>query len=132
MRKLMLYGKKYGGVDPQLIEGDIFRMVVSVPEFQENEISGDANNTSPVTGEVAGEVTGEVKALLKALDAPMIRKALQEKLKLQSQANFRDRYLIPALTLKVIEMTQPDAPKSPTQKYRLTDKGRAVLKEISK
>jgi predicted HTH transcriptional regulator len=33
MRKMMLYGKKYGGADPQLIEGDIFRMVISVPEF---------------------------------------------------------------------------------------------------
>jgi len=25
-----------------------------------------------------------------------------------------------------IEMTQPDSPKSPTQKYRLTPKGRAA------
>ena len=25
MRKMMFYGKKYGGTDPELIEGDIFR-----------------------------------------------------------------------------------------------------------
>jgi ATP-dependent DNA helicase RecG len=36
MRKMMMYGKKYGGVDPQLIEGDVFRMIISVPEFGEN------------------------------------------------------------------------------------------------
>ena len=36
MRKMMLYGKKYGGADPQLIEGDVFRMVISVPEFEQN------------------------------------------------------------------------------------------------
>lgn len=36
MRKMMLYGKKYGGADPQLIEGDSFRMIISVPEFGEN------------------------------------------------------------------------------------------------
>lgn len=35
MRKMMLYGKKYGGKDPQLMEGDLFRMVISVPEFGE-------------------------------------------------------------------------------------------------
>ena len=36
MRNLMLFGKKYGGADPQLIEGDIFQMVISVPEFGES------------------------------------------------------------------------------------------------
>ncbi len=36
MRKMMLYGKKYGGADPQLIEGDVFRMVISVPEFEQD------------------------------------------------------------------------------------------------
>lgn len=33
MRKMVRYGKAYGGADPQLIEGDIFRIVVKVPEF---------------------------------------------------------------------------------------------------
>ena len=36
MRKMMMYGKKYGGLDPKLIEGDVFRMIISVPEFGEN------------------------------------------------------------------------------------------------
>ncbi|MEI7696349.1 MAG: hypothetical protein WCI64_12000 [Chlorobium sp.] len=35
MRKMMMYGKTYGGADPQLIEGDVFRMIISVPEFGE-------------------------------------------------------------------------------------------------
>ena len=33
MRKLMRYGKAYGGANPELIEGDIFKIVVKVPEF---------------------------------------------------------------------------------------------------
>ena len=28
MRNLMKYGKAYGGADPQLIEGDVFRMII--------------------------------------------------------------------------------------------------------
>jgi len=34
MRKMMKYGKVYGGVDPEMIEGDMFRIVVKVPEFR--------------------------------------------------------------------------------------------------
>ena len=35
MRKLMRYGKIYGGEYPQLIEGDLFRMIIKIPEFGE-------------------------------------------------------------------------------------------------
>ena len=38
MRNLMKYGKLYGGSDPQLIEGDVFRMIISVPEFGEQSL----------------------------------------------------------------------------------------------
>jgi len=31
----------------------------------------------------------------------------------------RKRYLLPALSAGLIAMTQPDKPRSPTQKYRL-------------
>ncbi len=33
MRKMMRYCKTYGGADPEMIEGDVFRIVVNVPEF---------------------------------------------------------------------------------------------------
>lgn len=80
-----------------------------------------------ITGEVAVEVTGEVKRLLKLLAKPMNRTDLQAKLHLKSQANFRERYLQPALASGFIEMTIPDKPRSSKQKYRLTQKGRALL-----
>jgi ATP-dependent DNA helicase RecG len=59
----------------------------------------------------------------------MMRAELQEALDLKGQANFRDRYLTPALEVGLIEMTIPDKPKSRLQNYRLTEKGKAVLKE---
>ena len=37
MRKLMNYGKACGGSAPEMIEGDVFRIMVEVPEFDEAE-----------------------------------------------------------------------------------------------
>ena len=34
MRKLIKYGKAYGGTDPEMIEGDIFRIIVKCPDFE--------------------------------------------------------------------------------------------------
>ena len=84
--------------------------------------------TGEVTPQVAGEVSGEVCKLLNILEKePLGRVAMQSVLKLQSQANFRDRYLVPALETGLIERTIPDKPNSRLQKYRLTNKGRNLI-----
>ena len=46
---------------------------------------------------------------------------------ISSRPTFVYDYLQPAIQVSLVEMTQPDSPKSPTQKYRLTSKGRAFL-----
>jgi ATP-dependent DNA helicase RecG len=53
-----------------------------------------------------------------------------EKLGLHDRKSFGKNYLQPALERGLIEMTQPDSPKSPTQKYRLTDAGKHLLKSM--
>jgi ATP-dependent DNA helicase RecG len=57
----------------------------------------------------------------------MNRTDLQAQLQLKSQANFRERYLQPALAAGLIEMTIPDKPRSSKQKYRLTAKGKLLM-----
>ena len=54
------------------------------------------------------------------------------RLKLKDRDTFSERYLGPALRLGYIELTQPNSPRSPTQKYRLTDKGREISMSIFK
>jgi len=39
--------------------------------------------------------------------------------------------LQPALSGRLIEMTQPESPRSPTQKYRLTEQGRNFLERMA-
>ncbi len=60
---------------------------------------------------------------------PMSRSEAQIALNLKGQANFRDRYLKPALELELVEMTVPDKPRSSKQKYHLTDKGKEWVEQ---
>lgn len=90
------------------------------------EVTGEV--ADEVTGKVTGEVTDEVRQLLRAMKDAMSRSQIQRALNLKGQANFRNRYLLPALRNVLIEMTIPDKPNSRLQKYRLTAKGRNLLR----
>ncbi|WP_408980637.1 Fic family protein [Pseudomonas sp. B21-015] len=46
------------------------------------------------------------------------------KIRDRQQATFRTNYLKPALAANLIEMTNPDSPNSPAQRYRLTELGK--------
>ena len=49
-----------------------------------------------------------------------------DRLSLKDRNNFKANYLDPALKKGLLEMTEPNSPNSPSQKYRLTKAGRAV------
>ena len=80
--------------------------------------------------QVTEQVTEQVKRLLKSLDDRMSIKILMDKLNLKHRPTFLYDYLQPAMDMGFIEMTQPDSPKSPTQKYRLTAKGIEIRKQL--
>ncbi|MGN1309131.1 MAG: Fic family protein, partial [Akkermansia sp.] len=65
-----------------------------------------------------------VRELLEALGQDTLSAAqLMEKLGLQHRANFRQRYLAPALACGFVLRTLPDTPNSPNQRYRAADRG---------
>jgi hypothetical protein len=66
--------------------------------------------------------------LFATLIGDMSRESIQSALGLHDRKSFRERYLVPALEEELIEMSIPDKPNSRLQQYRLTDKGRALLK----
>ena len=72
-------------------------------------------------------VTKEVQ-LLQAISSEMTRKDLQIALGLKDAEHFRKTYLLPAIQAGLIEMTFPDNPRHRNQRYRLTKKGKEVLK----
>ncbi|HPQ38308.1 MAG TPA: putative DNA binding domain-containing protein, partial [Synergistaceae bacterium] len=111
VRNLMKYGKIFGGKLPELIEGDVFTTLIYLP------------STTEATTEVATEATTEA-ALLSVLCGEMSRKELQKALGLKNDEYFRKKYLLPALEKGFLARTIPGKPKSPLQRYRLTEKGK--------
>ena len=76
------------------------------------------------------DVTPHVRRLLVACEGELLREELQERIGLADRKHFRMDYLRPALDASLIEMTIPDKPKSRSQKYRLTAKGKALLAKL--
>lgn len=76
--------------------------------------------------QVATTLPKGVARLLKVFKGDMSVLGMMVALKLGGRRNFLEKYLSPAIELGLVEMTQPDSPRSPTQKYRLTAKGLAA------
>ena len=48
-----------------------------------------------------------------------------------NRTKFREQVLNPIIETRLIEMTIPDKPRSSKQKYRLTEKGRALQSQLT-
>ena len=68
-----------------------------------------------------------VERLLSVMTGEMSRNELQDALVMKSRSTFAQTFLKPAITEGYIEMTDPSAPQSKSQKYRLTEKGERYL-----
>ena len=125
MRKLMKYGKLYGGADPEMIEGDVFRIIMKYPDLR-SDLEGI---TGQVTPTVTPTVTAQVLYLLTLIknEGNLSSFEIRKLLSLKDKSHIHSAYLKPALKEGLIEMTLPEKPQSPLQKYRLTEKGINLL-----
>ncbi|KAF5427012.1 hypothetical protein C5S42_06085 [Candidatus Methanomarinus sp.] len=74
------------------------------------------------------QVTEQVRSLLFCLKIkPLGRRDAMVCIGLSSRPTFVYDYLKPAIQAGFVEMTLPNSPKSPTQKYRLMSKGKDLL-----
>lgn len=90
----------------------------------------DAVLSAVSTDQASDHVTDQVALLIKAIGTNELGSAeLIKALGLSHRPTFRENYLNPALEGGWIERTQPDSPRSPTQRYRLTNKGRRWLQQ---
>lgn len=83
--------------------------------------------TEQVTDQVSVQVTDQVKKLITCLKGKTLsKKEILVALDMKHRPTLEQEYIKPALELGLIEMSQPDSPRSPTQKYRLTEKGKGL------
>jgi len=130
MRKMMMYGKKYGGADPQLIEGDVFRMIISVPEFGEKPSNTPGREPAAVS---SGPESGPESIFERVIrELPIGSRSKSELVaalghkSVSGKLNERIREMVAA---GLIAQTIPDKPTSRLQKYCLTEKGQKLLEK---
>ena len=113
--------REQGCPEPTFTEDGFFTAVF----FPNPEVR--AHVTPPA--EVTAEVTAEVLRLLSVSEGEMMRRDLMDALGLTHQEHFRKAYLLPALNAGWIERALPGKPRSSKQRYRLTARGKEILKQ---
>lgn len=101
------------------------------------ELSPDQAGTKPApswhqVGTKLALSKEDVEKVLLSVQEPISISNLMDIFKWKDRTKFRDKYINPLLELEIIRMTIPEKPKSSNQKYQISEKGKLLLKEISK
>jgi len=110
--------KRWGGEPPSfdIVTGSLW---VNLPAV--------IGPTAQVTDQDTAQVTAQVAAMLEAAaHGPVSREALQEAAQVKHR-ELRKDHLEPALNAGLPERAVPDKPRSPKQRYRITEAGRRLL-----
>ena len=73
-----------------------------------------------------------VKQILECCIHPTPIQDIMNSVQWKDRTKFRNKYINPFLELGLLEMTQPDKPKSSNQQYYLTATGKSLLDGILK
>jgi len=120
----LLTAYRNAALTPQLRRGNRIRTIQASLAIENNTLSVEQVTAlldgKRVLGLPRDQVTDQVANLLKVLPAGVALKTsdLMHQLGLSHHATFRKSYLHPALAAGLIEMTDPDSPRSPKQQYR--------------
>jgi predicted HTH transcriptional regulator len=129
VRRIFAEAKELNLPEPK-IEEIALRLRFTVYLAEMHLIKKDKSET-PTTQQATEQVTEQVKRLLSVLkERELASKEAMLALHLNHRPTFLYDYLQPALSIGLVEMTQPDSPRSPTQKYRLTTRGKQVLEDV--
>ena len=100
-------------------------------EFMLDAIYSALKDFAADTEQVAEQVAVQVEKLINALiNKELSTKEAMTEVGISHRPTFRDNYLLPAIELGFVEMTNPASPTSKNQKYRLTSKGKNYYSKV--
>jgi len=97
VKNLFRFTKAYSGADPQLMEDDIFRIIIPLTE----------------------QVTRRHK-IIEFCKTPRSTSEIMDHLGLKHREYFRSKILQPILSEGILAQTMPETPRSPNQRYYST------------
>lgn len=120
--------EKYSGHNPEIKDDDIFEFKLKhdfFPAFHniQGQLSLNLSHTEQVSEQVSEQVTrksGQVKIETMILEYCTIERSFNDILKqfgYKNRGHFKEKYLNPLIKNGLINMTNPNSPNSPTQKY---------------
>ena len=115
---------KAGLREPDFKQDDVFKTII----WRHKQVTEQV--TEQVTGQVTEQVSETIRRIVLVMSGEVKRIEIQDMLELKHRENFIENYLNPAIKDKFIELTIPDKPNSPKQKYRLTEKGIALKSQM--
>lgn len=105
-----------------------FMTTIFSTQYGEN---GQIGTKSGLSWEQVGSKLGvswdEVEKLIGALQHPMLLSDLKELYGWKNASKFKRKYINPLMAEGLADMTVPNKPTSPNQKYYLTEKGKVLL-----
>lgn len=106
--------------EPEFLQEDVFKTIL----WRTGQATGQA------TGQVIPAVSEPIRRVILVMKGEMKRAVIQKILGLKHRENFIENYMVPSLESDIIEMTHPETPNHPNQKYRLTEKGLEIQKKV--
>ncbi len=121
MRNSYKYTKMYSGGEPVFTEADVFTTIIPLSEAATATLLGRQKNliqVEQVKEQDKEQVT--IQDLIRIFLFLAVGKKCKTFMGLTGRRNFSEKYIKPLLNAGEIEMTIPDKPNSPNQRYRKT------------
>ena len=102
----------------------------SVPHVEGATSSGSILGATGNRVDPAGWLTQAQRAIVELSEEPLSLTELMQATGAGHRGHFKKKHLDPLIARGLVEMTDPDSPKSPAQKYRLTRMGLQIRQRV--